>query len=988
MKIRYIKIIGLLIIVIFTSVKITFSQGNEQVRTMVNAGQDLNTLATFSENKTLLAMLNQSKTLEIYDVKTGLLNRKINNLNGSIPKNLIFEGNEKLLVIYAYGKTLDEISLVTGEINKVSIENYDYPEINSTFDVMGQQWMKFYTHVTTNKSKDFYYYESPNNKYKIGVKSISKDTLIPTLKVSLFEDKKETVLIDTLTQFVFMKVFFSKDSKTALIDNKIYDLQNLKIISTINRIGKFGSSGIFMEDSNVPEILCKEGLLSMDNFEVTSNPNNAIKITKIKEGFTVEKYDFVQKKLWLYVYNSNLNEEVSRCEIDITNLIKEVSLNMKYLLTKNFAKNNAWFLIETKTGSVIKDLSSLDKDASATFVGNDLVVNEFNQCTRWDLTTNDSTTYMLDNFSKKEKNVISLCADGYTLKYNVSDYEARIWDLSSGVLVSNFKIVNPDEHFAWKVEFDKVNNEIILYKTNQTIRILDFNSGKVKKEFHGHSGTITQHIYSKNREFCLTNASDGKSIFWNVQEEKTLAEFVVKNGTNYAIITPDNYYLTKAPDGHFVHFTKGINVFPLEQFDLKFNRPDIIIDRLGFADKSLVNAYHAAYLKRLKKMNFNEDMLEDDFHLPEIKIENFEEMPILEDQGSIDLKLNLNDTKYKLDRINLWINDVAVYGTNGISLRDKNVKKHSTTLSVNLANGKNKVQVSVLNQAGAESYKETFEIESTAGKSNPDLYLITIGESKFQQSEFDLTYAAKDAEDMAALFQNSKAYANVFTKILTNEGASKNSILALKTFLEKADINDQVMIFIAGHGVLDANLDYYFATHEMDFANPNEKGLAYEDLESLLDGIKPLQKTLIIDACHSGEIDKDEMELAVATSEEIKDVQFRSVGTTAQPKLGMQNTFELTKSLFTDLRKGTGATVISSAGGMEFAMESGEWKNGLFTYVLINGVKSGNADLNKDGEIWLSELQKFVGEEVTKLSNGQQQPTSRIENQSVDFRVW
>ena len=121
---------------------------------------------------------------------------------------------------------------------------------------------------------------------------------------------------------------------------------------------------------------------------------------------------------------------------------------------------------------------------------------------------------------------------------------------------------------------------------------------------------------------------------------------------------------------------------------------------------------------------------------------------------------------------------------------------------------------------------------------------------------------------------------------------------------------------------------------------------------------------------------------------EDENIQFRAVGNSAKPKLGMENTSELTKSLFTDLRKGTGATVISSAGGMEFAMESDQWKNGLFTYCMLMGIKSGKADKNKDGEIWLSELKEYISEKVIELSNGKQQPTSRIENQSVDFRVW
>lgn len=99
-------------------------------------------------------------------------------------------------------------------------------------------------------------------------------------------------------------------------------------------------------------------------------------------------------------------------------------------------------------------------------------------------------------------------------------------------------------------------------------------------------------------------------------------------------------------------------------------------------------------------------------------------------------------------------------------------------------------------------------------------------------------------------------------------------------------------------------------------------------------------------------------------------------------------TYCYNSTLFTDLRKGTGATVISSSGGMKFAMEGDDWNNGLFTYCLINGIKSKEADLNKDGEIWLSELKQYVSEQVTKLSNGKQQPTSRIENQMLDYRVW
>ena len=479
--------------------------------------------------------------------------------------------------------------------------------------------------------------------------------------------------------------------------------------------------------------------------------------------------------------------------------------------------------------------------------------------------------------------------------------------------------------------------------------------------------------------------------FWNGHKDtqaERLVKFIMTKQEQPLFFCDDNYYFCPGSFVEVLGFEQDLKYYPAEQFDLKYNRPDIILDRLGYADSSLIAAYHAAYKKRLKKMGFTEDMLKDDFHLPEIEIENFEEMPTINDEGSINLKLRLHDSKYKLDRINVWVNDVAIYGKDGISLRDKNVQEYTTDFEVLLAKGNNKVQVSVLNQAGAESYKETFEVQCAAGKDQPNLYLITIGESEFQQADYNLTYAAKDAKDMAKTLSKSEVYREVFTRTLTNEQVTRANILELKSFLEKADINDHVMIFIAGHGVLDANLDYYFATYDMDFQQPQDKGIAYEDLESLLDGIQPLKKTLLIDACHSGEIDKEEVELAQAETKATGDVQFRAVGNTAAPKLGAQNTYELTKSLFTDLRKGTGATVISSAGGMEFAMEGEDWNNGLFTYCLLNGIQTKAADLNNDNEIWLSELKEYVSQQVAELSNGKQQPTSRIENQTVDFRVW
>lgn len=118
-------------------------------------------------------------------------------------------------------------------------------------------------------------------------------------------------------------------------------------------------------------------------------------------------------------------------------------------------------------------------------------------------------------------------------------------------------------------------------------------------------------------------------------------------------------------------------------------------------------------------------------------------------------------------------------------------------------------------------------------------------------------------------------------------------------------------------------------------------------------------------------------------------VKFRAFGNNPTPRhLGLANAFELMKTLFVDLRRGTGATVIASAGGAEYAMEGEMWNNSVFMYALLSGLQSKKADANRDGAVTISELQTYLGAEVEKRTEGRQKPTFRTENVTNDWRVW
>ena len=106
-----------------------------------------------------------------------------------------------------------------------------------------------------------------------------------------------------------------------------------------------------------------------------------------------------------------------------------------------------------------------------------------------------------------------------------------------------------------------------------------------------------------------------------------------------------------------------------------------------------------------------------------------------------------------------------------------------------------------------------------------------------------------------------------------------------------------------------------------------------------------------------------------------------TVEESASSVVGLKNSFELMQNLFVNVGKGTGATIISASGGVQFAQERSDLGHGVFTYSLIEAMKNYST-------IKISALKNYIGKRVTELTNGLQVPTSRAELVSVDWSVW
>jgi WD40 repeat protein len=457
------------------------------------------------------------------------------------------------------------------------------------------------------------------------------------------------------------------------------------------------------------------------------------------------------------------------------------------------------------------------------------------------------------------------------------------------------------------------------------------------------------------------------------------------DSTDYLNRLPSGYYMSTPGAARLLHYvTNDLKVITFAQLDLKYNRPDMVLTAIGYPDTALVNSYRNVYYKRLKKLNIDTTSFRDGYSVPEADFSNRDIASAEQDQDSLRLHIHAQDSIYRLDRFNVWVNQVPVFGTRGVNIRGSDPAPFDTALTILLSEGPNTIETSVTNANGTESYRMPLLVRFRPRQpARQRTYFIGIGIDHFADTKFDLQWSVKDIRDLA-LGMKEKCKGQLDIDTLFNRDVTVSNVKALKQKLQRMSINDKLIIAYSGHGLLSRDYDYYLSTYTVDFSHPEQNGLAYDELNNLLDSIPPRRKLLLIDACHSGEVDKQEMD------------QYKSVETMLDSggirrgvvlinkdssKLGMKGSVELMQELFVNVGKTTGATIISAAAGTQFALEKNNLKNGVFTYSLLEY-------LQQHEHATINELKTYVNHRVRELTAGLQVPTARNENTALDWEVW
>jgi len=317
-----------------------------------------------------------------------------------------------------------------------------------------------------------------------------------------------------------------------------------------------------------------------------------------------------------------------------------------------------------------------------------------------------------------------------------------------------------------------------------------------------------------------------------------------------------------------------------------------------------------------------------------------------------------------VDRVEVLVNGRPVE-TRGLGRTDvKGEERRSVTVPVPAAD----VEIALIARAGelaseAARVRLSYAGAKPAGAEimKPKLYALVIGVGDYADASLKLELPAKDARDFARTLEGLKGglYGEVVVKIATDREVTRTGVVEGLEWLEKQVTSRDVgLVFLAGHGVMDEKLTYWFLPSDATAETVRSRAVSQDDLRRSLRALAG-KALLFLDTCHAGRLSQ---------------VAMRGV-----PDINrVVNDFTATEN---------GIVTFASSQGREQSQERPEWGNGAFTKAIIEGLRDGKADLLRKGTITVSQLDAYVVERVKELTAGTQHPVMTRPSTVSDFPI-
>jgi MYXO-CTERM domain-containing protein len=578
---------------------------------------------------------------------------------------------------------------------------------------------------------------------------------------------------------------------------------------------------------------------------------------------------------------------------------------------------------------------------------------------------------------------IALTRDAHRVVIGRHDGSIEVWDVPSKSMLRRFDAHDGEVPTLTLSPDDRI---VLSGGSDAAVKSWELETGKLVRTFKGHTWNVTSAALTRDGRYAITGSWDGTTRLWRLDNGRSVA--MVASLYDWLVFDDEGHFDASRNGGALVAAIDGLTSYRIDQLAVRNNRPDLLLERMGLGSPEVIAHYRARHAQRLKKLGLDEAHLAATFDkAPDARIAS-----VAVHGRAADVTIDLADDDSELLRYNVYVNDVPLFGAAGKPVGGRHQR---ITETIALTSGHNKIEASVLDVTGAESFRP-FRIVDVDDKVAGDLYFVGFGVSRYKNPRYDLSYPHKDVLDLAEVLKGTKGtFRDVHVATFVNEQATVANVKAAKQLLQDAKVDDTVVLFVAGHGVhaRDAAAEYYFATYETDVRNLPETAARFEIVEDLLQSIAPRKKLFLMDTCESGERDETEEVQAIAvgksrglrarTTRALKFVADDSAeAQAARPRAYL---FARDRYIYNDLARRSGAIVFSSSRGSELSWENDTIKNGVFTKEIVKAFVTDVADADKDGALSVDELRAYVARSVPEQTRDQQHPTVDRDNLDAKF---
>ncbi|MCK4731938.1 MAG: caspase family protein [Methanophagales archaeon] len=217
-----------------------------------------------------------------------------------------------------------------------------------------------------------------------------------------------------------------------------------------------------------------------------------------------------------------------------------------------------------------------------------------------------------------------------------------------------------------------------------------------------------------------------------------------------------------------------------------------------------------------------------------------------------------------------------------------------------------------------------------------DRFAIIIGCNNYPKDpeQFStLRSAENDAKGVRDILVDKCNFNNENIKLFTSE-AHWEILREINMRLKQVQSNDFVLIYFSGHGKLDEENIVHLAVSNTEVRALDATSLPVSSIKYYIDKSSTNRVVLILDCCYSGALGR------------------------------LFSKGSVDDALRVAAKEGKGKYMLTASTGIQVAHEKEGEEYSNFTKYFIEGLKTGNADLDNDGKITVDELYTYVHAKV------------------------